>query len=946
VVPDQNHMLRSIYIFCFLMGVNFFTYGQRIVFRNNCITQCADCSKGGANDMGTVFEFSEDMPKTTNYFWDFGDSGSPSNSSTDRTGVHQYCSAGPKTVTLTLQSGTVTKKYTQVVQIGQLPYIYLGKDQKDTTVTICKDQKVTLKAFGKVGKPNYPVQVAWFPYGETTDEIVADSAGCYSVQVTEPLSGCSVEAKMQVKICGARDPNANINKYVDAWYFGNGAGLLFNGSPDNPKDTTGGLVVPEGVAKMTDGTNSLIFYTDGQKIFDRNNNPIFSVSDTTKRLNGDLSNTQGVTIIPKTSCKGCQSEYYVFTLAKNAAGENLLYYSIVDMKLNKGKGGISQLNQLVSPVPSTARLLASEGGQGYYWLVVQDMNSNNTRTFKVSNVGISAPQLSLGGTQMTSTTGNGSTTKISVDWTKMAVAIPGPPRNKVDLFDFNPSTGKPTYSMSLDLGASPPVVYGLEYSPNKDVLYVSLKGDGVSIPSKIIQFDLSSKDSAKVAMSKAELYSSLEMLGALQVDPIFNTVIFVAVDGSNTLAKITNPNGLLGSTDTTIAKASFVRNAVKFSTPGVTSRLGLPPTIPSPSDDDSPPSITKPICDGTVFKFSIDKKLCDPLNNDKIVWNIYNTVLNPIPDKDGIMVPLDPGTTRIHTFTGNVLAYDFPTSGKYVITAAITTSCVKDFLLDAQEFDIEVIKPSSITAEINRFFKCNPTSVPIALTSTPPSSNLVYLWSNGDRTPIANIRPPGGKVNLLLGDTKTKCSVRLNSQVNILDVKNFIPSNTYSICMDSPKPFDLQLAGPTTDLKFEWTFGSGSTVISTQNKVRVTLAGKYVVKVTDLDNCSISHTVEVSDKCEPILLTPNVFTPNGDGKNDLFVPQPKSAKRAKILGLQIFNRWGELLFTTKGPEFSWDGKVNGTRVPQQSYVWQLQYESLDYPERGVLTDRGGVLVVY
>ncbi len=62
--------------------------------------------------------------------------------------------------------------------------------------------------------------------------------------------------------------------------------------------------------------------------------------------------------------------------------------------------------------------------------------------------------------------------------------------------------------------------------------------------------------------------------------------------------------------------------------------------------------------------------------------------------------------------------------------------------------------------------------------------------------------------------------------------------------------------------------------------------------------------------------------------------------------MQIFNRWGELLFTTKGPEFAWDGKVNGIRVPQESYVWQLQYESLDYPERGTLTDRGGVIIIY
>jgi gliding motility-associated-like protein len=927
-------------MFSFLLSVNFFTWGQNIIVRNNCITQCADCSQGASNDVATVFEFSEDMPKTTKYFWDFGDAGSPTNTSSDRTGIHLYCSPGPKNITLTLQTGTATTKFTKTVQIGQLPYIYLGKEKKDSTVTICKGQKVSLKAFGKVGKPNYPVQIAWFPNGETSDEIVADSSGCYSVQVIEPVSGCYVEAKMQVKICGERDPNANINKFVDAWYFGNGAGVLFNGSPDNPIDTVGGLVVPEGVAKMTDPTNSLIFYTDGQKIFDRNNNPIFAVNDTTKRLNGDLSNSQGVTIIPKTSCKGCQAEYYVFTLSKNAKGENLLYYSIVDMKLNKGKGGISQLNQLVSPVPSTARLLASQGGDGYYWLVVQDMNSNNTRTFKVSNAGISAPQLSQGGTQMTSSTGNGSTTKISADWTKMAVALPGPPRNIVDLYDFDASTGKPAYTMSLDLGASPPVVYGLEYSPNKEVIYVSLKGDGSTIPSKILQFDLSSKDSSKVAASKTELYSSMELIGALQVDPVFNTVIFVAIDGSSTLAKITNPNGLLGSTDTTITKASFVRNAVTFSMPGVTSRLGLPPSIPSPPDPNNPPSISNPICEGTSFKFTIDQKLCDPMNNDRIDWKIYESVLSPFPNKIGLLVPLD-STKLLHSYTGSTLKFDFPASGKYVLTAAISNSCIKNFPLDAQEFDIVVLKPTQLTPVYNRICK---TSALVSPTKLPVSSNLRYQWSNGARTPVVQVPAPGGKVSLNLSDSATGCSIKLTTEVNFLETPYFIPKTAYSICMDEPKPYNLQLNGTADSLKFEWKFGSK--FLSAQNKVRVTESGRYTVKITDQDNCSLSHTFDVTDKCEPTLLTPNVFTPNGDGKNDLFVPQPKNPLRAKILGLQIFNRWGELLFTTKGPEFAWDGKVNGTRVPQESYVWQLQYQSLDYPERGLLTDRGGVLVIY
>ncbi|MHA8076088.1 T9SS type B sorting domain-containing protein [Aquirufa sp. TARAVU-A1A] len=933
-------MLRSIFIFCMLIGVNFITKGQNIIVRNNCITQCIDCAKKTA-DMGTVFDLDVNMPVGTTYLWDFGEPGTPDNTSTNRTGTHLYCTPGDKVVTLKLSSNPTPIKKT--IKVGQLPYIYLGKDQNEESITICNGQKLELKAFEKVGKPNFPINVNWYPNGEITDNISLTKSGCYSVKVTDPNSGCSVEAKMQVKICGERDPDQNVIKSSKVMAMGTGAAIQFQGSADNPVPIPGKTNVPNGVAKMEDPTiaNGLIFYTDGVHIFDKFNQPIL-YSDPSKSLNADITNSQGVTIIPKTACKGCQSEYYVFTLGKNTAGDNLVYYSIVDMKLNGGKGGISVINQLLNPTPVTSKLIALQGGQGYYWLVAQDVQSGDLLTYKVSEVGITASTSSKGGKAFTKSAGASGTTKSNYDWTKMAVTLPDLNMSSIDLYTLDPITGKSTFDYNIQLGKPMPQVYGVEFSTNSNLLYVSMQGDGVSIPSEIWQFDLTSKDPTKILATKSVIFSSLDKIGALQMDPVYNTVIFVSFEGSNTLGKISMTNGLNTDPDP-LNRPKFIRNAVTFPA-GVTTQLGLPPNLPVPNSPTGPPSISGPTCDGTVFKFTIDQKLCDPLNNDKIEWKIYNSVVNPIPDKNGIMVPLDPLTTIIYTYVGNELKYDFPTSGKYVITASISNSCIKDFLLDAQEFDIQVIKPTSIVTEINKFFKCNPASVPLALTATPTSSSLVYQWSNGDKTPTANIKAPGGKVNLLLGDTKTGCSVNLNSQVNFLEVKNFIPSNTYSICMDSPKPFDLQLFGPTTDLKFEWTFGGS--VLSTQNKVRVTQAGNYTVRITDLDNCSINHTFVVSDKCEPTLLTPNVFTPNGDGKNDTFMPQPKNPLRAKIVGLQIFNRWGELLFTSKGPEFVWDGKVNGTRVPQESYVWQLQYESLDYPERGTLTERGGVLVIY
>ena len=936
-------MRGFVFLIAFLFLTSMSLHAQKIVVRNNCITQCANCTSNPSADMATVFELSEVPLTGTTYFWDFGEPNSPGNTSTKATGIHQYCSPGKKIVKLTLVNGTTPKKIDSVeVIIGQLPYVYLGKDQNDTTKTICKGQGLVLEAFGKVGKPNYPVQVTWYPGGQTTDNIKVDSSGCYSVQVKDPVSGCTTEAKMQVKICGDRDPDANLIKANKAWYFGNGAGITFT-NPSNPTPTTGKISVPNGVAKMEDPSqsNGLIFYTDGVRVYDKFNRPI-SFSDTTKRLNNDIGNSQGVTIIPKTSCKGCQAEYYVFTLHKNSAGENLVYYSIVDMKLNKGQGGISVLNELLSPVATTSRILASQGGQGYYWLITQDANSNVTRTYKITNSGISAPSVSSGGTTLTTTSGTNGNTKISTDWTKMAITIPGPPTNKIDLYDFNAGTGKPTFTTSIDLGVSPPTVYGVEYSADKKVIYISMQGDGSTVKSQILQYDISINRKSHIDSSKTLVYETMDKIGALQIDPITQSIIFVAIQGSNTLAKITNTNGLLNPATPLPLQAKFDLNAVTFPA-SVTSQLGLPPSIPIPPNPEGPPTI-KQTCEGVVFKYTIDKKLCDPIENSRIDWKIYQTSLSLFPNSAGIMVPKDT-TKLLHRFTGPELRYEFKKSDTYVITAAITNTCVNNYLLDAQEFVIDVLKPFVLAPEFNRICKTNAT---IKLDSIPASRNLIFEWSNGQKTPTATIPNPGGELSVILTDTASGCTVKASTKVNFLTNKMVMPPSDFSICMDEPVPFTITLNTSPKDLVFDWSGPGGAT--STKNQIRVTQNGKYDVKITDKEGCIMPLTFPVADRCDASVLAPTIFTPNGDGKNDDFIPKPKSDPRTEMISLQIFNRWGEMLYTqTKSrssEELKWNGLVNGKTVPQESYVWVVNFKAVDYPDKGIQTQRGAVIVAY
>lgn len=88
------------------------------------------------------------------------------------------------------------------------------------------------------------------------------------------------------------------------------------------------------------------------------------------------------------------------------------------------------------------------------------------------------------------------------------------------------------------------------------------------------------------------------------------------------------------------------------------------------------------------------------------------------------------------------------------------------------------------------------------------------------------------------------------------------------------------------------------------------VAGCYQVTAIDtVGNESAFITAVCGDNC-PVYTLPNIFTPNGDRVNDLFVPFPY--RGVKGIDLQVFNRWGQPVFSTQDPDILWNGTLNNT----------------------------------
>lgn len=120
-------------------------------------------------------------------------------------------------------------------------------------------------------------------------------------------------------------------------------------------------------------------------------------------------------------------------------------------------------------------------------------------------------------------------------------------------------------------------------------------------------------------------------------------------------------------------------------------------------------------------------------------------------------------------------------------------------------------------------------------------------------------------------------------------------------------------------LTYQWNNGS------TTSTLVVGVEGVYAVTVTDANGCTGSDFINVIFEKEILIWAPNVFTPDFDGHDDYFTIYSNNSIK-NIQYLQIFDRWGELVFSKKNyePNYEtdgWDGLFRGQKVGAGVYTW-------------------------
>jgi gliding motility-associated-like protein len=116
---------------------------------------------------------------------------------------------------------------------------------------------------------------------------------------------------------------------------------------------------------------------------------------------------------------------------------------------------------------------------------------------------------------------------------------------------------------------------------------------------------------------------------------------------------------------------------------------------------------------------------------------------------------------------------------------------------------------------------------------------------------------------------------------------------------------------------------------------------RYRVLISDEQNCLDSAFILVKIfKTNPQIFVPTAFTPNGDGVNDLFRPIGVGIKSIEYF--RVYNRWGQLVFSTTINGHGWDGNIGGKPQSTNTYVWIVK--GIDYLDKPFLK-KGNVTLI-
>jgi gliding motility-associated-like protein len=323
-------------------------------------------------------------------------------------------------------------------------------------------------------------------------------------------------------------------------------------------------------------------------------------------------------------------------------------------------------------------------------------------------------------------------------------------------------------------------------------------------------------------------------------------------------------------------------------------------------------SVTVVINPLPIINAGLDQNICKddmtPLiatGADTYVWSPSNSL-----DNANIANPnANPDTTQI-----------------YVVIGTDTNMCVNSDTVTINVFRISTIPDTAV---------CLGDSVQLDVFGSP---GTVYNWTPSaelsDGTTANPWATPSSTTTYMVSVAdNTGCNDQAAITVTILTIPT--TSFTYEV-EPACDGIYVELTNTSIDAdNYEWTFNNETTTTEEHPSVIFNYGSEYTIELEGTNNNGCFAGVTAIDLANSFdeyysIRIPNVFTPNGDGENDIFSIEIPG-KLASCLDLNIYNRWGQLIYKSYGNVVSWDGHTpDGVKVPDGSYFYTIDIKEKTY----------------
>lgn len=259
-------------------------------------------------------------------------------------------------------------------------------------------------------------------------------------------------------------------------------------------------------------------------------------------------------------------------------------------------------------------------------------------------------------------------------------------------------------------------------------------------------------------------------------------------------------------------------------------------------------------------------------------------------------------------------------AGTYIITIKDEQNCI-------QKDTIIINQPPKLISEIDFTPEtCEQSNGTVIVEPSGGTPAYTYTWNTVPEQYTASISNlPAGNYQVLITDNN---GCKLIKYANIYNIAT--PEAFFEASIDTSMQVILSDANLSfTNLSqyansYQWNFGDGFTTNIKNPDHTYQEPGQYIVILTAYNSVGCSDEYALSYNIIPngALYFPNVFTPNGDGRNDEFMA---IGEGVSLFRMTIFDRWGKEIVTYDSILDRWDGKAKGQDCPEGVYTYVVYY---------------------